>query len=365
MSQPAYLQWSAIPGLDTSIMRITDSATFGVGQRYYRHYYPKQQPWNCDETKIMLSHNSSLVYFLHGSTFAYQSTSNQLPEYPKWSVSDPDKMYGIYLKKLVYYRPSTNTRTDMHDFTSDFSTVYLGVGEGNISNDDAFIPVIGNYASVNPTIVLWNGNTNTEVTRATLTGEGPLDWAGMSQSGNYFITNDSTTTKVYNNSLVYQRTLTAAGGHADLGYDSNGDECYVSGQFIGGRGVVIESTRLSDNTVTEHLPGNGQTGVYMASNFHISCRNTARPGWAYLSTYDFDSATDAYMFREVFAVKLDNSGTVERFSQGFFSDEPADLDYNRTAMGVPNRDGSLVMFASDWGDASGTAIIYDYIAKAT
>src|SRR5262245_35204371 len=74
LSRPAYLQPTAIPGLGTSIMRISDAATFGGGQRYYRHYYAKQQPWNSDGTRLILSMNTSRVYFLNGRTFAYQFT---------------------------------------------------------------------------------------------------------------------------------------------------------------------------------------------------------------------------------------------------------------------------------------------------
>ena len=61
-------------------------------------------------------------------------------------------------------------------------------------------------------------------------------------------------------------------------------------------------------------------------------------------------------------VQLDSICTVERFSPDFKAPLPlADLDYERQAHAVPNRDGSLVLFSSDWGDPGSNAIVHDYV----
>ena len=135
-------------------------------------------------------------------------------------------------------------------------------------------------------------------------------------------------------------------------------------RFEGGKGVIVTTTRLADNTVQQQLPGVSEPpGIYMASNYHVSCRNMNRPGYCYLSGFAFGSALNAYMYREVFALRLDGSGTVERYSQDFKAPLPlADLAYSRQAQAVPNRNGSLVLFASDWNDPTSNALIYDYVA---
>jgi hypothetical protein len=160
------------------------------------------------------------------------------------------------------------------------------------------------------------------------------------------------------------RTLDIDGGsHADITYNMAGNEVIVSSYYEGGKGVITITTRLSDNAKQQQLPGPAKPAViYQASSYHISCRNIDRPGYCYISNFAFDSALGAYMFREVFALKLDSICTVERFSPDFKAPLPlADLDYERQAHAVPNRDGSLVLFSSDWGDPGSNAIVHDYV----
>jgi hypothetical protein len=67
------------------------------------------------------------------------------------------------------------------------------------------------------------------------------------------------------------------------------------------------------------------------------------------------------MYRQIYAVKLDGTGTVQRFSPSPFADHAADERYLRESHVVPSRDGRLVLFASDWRNASAGAPIYTYV----
>jgi hypothetical protein len=359
--------------MGTSIMRISDETTFGIGQRYYRHYYSKQQPWNSDSTRLMLSIDPDRVYFLDGKTFAHLWTATNVPNYTKWSNSDPDLMYGTLYSAgaFVKYTPSTGAIQTLRTF-SGFTSLFLGMGEGNLSNDDRYAPLIGEYAT-GFTVIIYDTVNNVEVSRKDFPGVSVanLDWVSMSQSGKYVVVNikDHATGMayydVYDTQMNYLRRLNAfAWGHADFGYDSMGNEVIVYGQYVGGKGVLLMATRLADNTVQQQLPGISESaGIYMASNYHISCRNIDRPGYCYVSNFAFGAEFNAYMFHEVFALKLDGSGSVEMFSQDFGAPLPlVDLSYFRESQVVPSRDGSLALFSSDWGDPSSTAIIYDYVA---
>ena len=390
LSRPAYLKPTALSGLDTYIMRISDADALGAGQRYYRHYYSKQQPWNSDGTRLILSIDSSRVYFLNGRTFAYQLTATNVPEYPKWSNSNPDLMYGVICcgaVTFVKYTPSTGTMQNLHTF-SEFTDMYLGIGEGNLSDDDRYAPLIGVKNISDLTIVIYDTLNNAEVSRKSFPGaKGAMDWTSMSPSGQYVVVNiyDSVAGKsvydIYDKQMNFLRRLGVyGGGHADIGYDTAGNEVIVSGHFVGGRGVVVTSTRLSDGTVQEQLATAGPNGtdgiVYLPSDYHISCRNTKRPGYCYISVFsplynDLITypvyTTNSYLYREVFALKLDGTGAVERFSQDFKAEPTSltpvlDLAYQRASMVVPSRDGSLVLFSSDWQDPTSAAIIYDYVA---
>ena len=282
-------------------------------------------------------------------------------------------MYGTLYSAdaFVKYTPSTGVVQTLKTFPG-FTRLFLGMNAGNLSNDDRYAPLIGEYAT-GFTVIIYDTINNVEMSRKDFPGVSVanLDWASMSQSGQYVVVNinDNATGvsyyDVYDTQMNYLRRLNGyAGGHADFGYDSMGNEVIVYGPYVGGKGVLLMSTRLADNTVQQQLPGVSQpAGIYMASNYHISCRNINRPGYCYVSNFAFDSAFNAYMFHEVFALKLDGSGSVEIFSQDFAAPLPlADLSYFRSSMVVPSRNGSLVLFSSDWGDPSSTAIIYDYVA---
>lgn len=108
-------------------------------------------------------------------------------------------------------------------------------------------------------------------------------------------------------------------------------------------------------------------------SFHTSCRNILRPGWAYFSEYAYVNATHPITFyngvsnyNEIIAVRLDGSGTIERFGKEHhqtdsnFNGDTNDY-YDRAAMAVPSRKGDRVVFASDWEDSSGTAFIHTYV----
>ena len=57
-------------------------------------------------------------------------------------------------------------------------------------------------------------------------------------------------------------------------------------------------------------------------------------------------------------MRIDGSGTVERFAHVHHS---ATVAYERSAFGVPNRDGTRMMYRSDWEDPDGP--VYSYVAE--
>jgi hypothetical protein len=115
---------------------------------------------------------------------------------------------------------------------------------------------------------------------------------------------------------------------------------------------AVVAVRL-DNGAKTTLLGAEQ----MSWNIHVSCRNTRRPGWAYISEFAGTPTSPKADNQGVFAVKIDGSRTVNRFAHAHHSLVEA---YERAPMAVPNPDGTRVMWASDWD--SGTAPVYGYVA---
>jgi hypothetical protein len=137
--------------------------------------------------------------------------------------------------------------------------------------------------------------------------------------------------------------------HADLAtdpFDGNEDVLIGGRACPGSRLGRVVKVRLRDGQVTELTDGANEAGFS-----HASARNTARPGWVYV-TYATGAAQAGRRFAgEIVAVKMDGSGEVERFGHYHSTQKP----YRAEAHGVPSPDGKRVMFASDWLDACGPA----------
>lgn len=134
--------------------------------------------------------------------------------------------------------------------------------------------------------------------------------------------------------------------HADLAsdpFDGNEDVLIGGRSCPGSRLGRVLKVRLRDGLVTELTDGRNE-----ASFSHASARNTARPGWAYITYYSGAPQAGRRFAGEIVAVKLDGSGEVERFGHHHSTQKP----YRAEAHGVPSPDGRRVMFASDWLESS-------------
>ena len=130
--------------------------------------------------------------------------------------------------------------------------------------------------------------------------------------------------------------------HADLALDpSDGNEDVI----IGGRscpgseiGRVVK-VRLRDGKVTALTDPRGEASVG-----HVSTRNLDRPGWAYVTYLTMQGKRNS---GEIVAVKLDGSREVETLAKHHSVWKGC---YRCEAQAVPSRDGSRVMFASNWAE---------------
>lgn len=137
--------------------------------------------------------------------------------------------------------------------------------------------------------------------------------------------------------------------HADVAtnpFDGNEDVLIGGRACPGSKLGRVVMVRLSDGKVTSLTDGKNEAGFS-----HASARNTARPGWVYVSYAAGVAQTGRRFAGEIVAVKLDGSGTVERFGHHHSTGKP----YRAEAHGVPSPDGQRVLFASDWLDQCGPA----------
>src|SRR5690606_15400000 len=172
-----------------------------------------------------------------------------------------------------------------------------------------------------------------------------LDWFSISPLGNYAVVSwqpdgnaENQGLKVYDLDFTNKRHITDYTTHADLGIDTDGNEVYVAfgDKETRANNYYVKMIRLSDGLLT---PLFKYTEAYGVWGGHISCRNINRPGWAYIS----EGCCETVGKKEVFAIKLDSSNTIERFG---LHHATYNQKYEQEAHAVPNRDGTKVMFAS-------------------
>jgi len=343
---------------------------------YPIHEYAKTQIWNADQSLYRI--RSWKVYDANTHQEVQNLSGAVYPSY--WSNTDPDLIWsfqenGDIKKHLI----STNTTQTVDNITTALGTTYeyvkLGPGEGNIDNNDQYIALVGKDG-LDMDVIIYDLQALQIVHRRKFVGcwqnggssfPHYVDWVSVSQSGNYVVImwNHNTTSQgnpyiengnshygveVYNTTdMVYQNRIITYGNHGDLGFASDGDEVLV--QFYG---------LFGGGTLYMHkLNGTGSTVLQTHSDFgvagHVSCRNTNRPGWAYV-THSLVGESG-----QMVAVKLDNSGIVEHFGHHFSSG----TSYDQAAMAVASPDGDKICFKSDFGTGPNTnpSIVYSFFAN--
>ena len=322
--------------------------------------YPKTPSWNSNGTLLMLPYR-----LLDGHTYQLLADNTWWgDDERKWSAIHPHIYYA-----MEHNRDLNQDGTLDHAFVrgdvspvltggatepardrliifsgKEYAEMLLGKYEGNIDHQDQFVVFAARKIDTDYlTAIVYNIEEQRIYRQRDLTeirwedddGNQVLDWISVSPSGKYILVNwrkyphepatdyDSVIDQ-YDIQLNYIRELAHQGQHGDIGVQANGRDMYVQFEYSDRRGIW--GYDLESGQETKLLPDKYNGG-------HISCRNYQRPGWCYPST-------TAEGFREVFALKLDGSGTVNRFAQTHQTDG--------NSHGGVNADGTKIIFQSDW-----------------
>lgn len=342
--------------------------------------YPKVQSWNQDMTLLRIGNRiydgnvltETGITEGKNSSEAYSTLCSRSSDYFRWSNKEPDRFF-VMNSSFQFLQGQINGDnvdcSNVLDNFEEYEEVHIGPHEGNIDYNDQYVV----FAAKKPDddtfyIILFDITTGARVWTKTIDDNkweldahgrwSPtlLDWISVSPSGRYIVTNENDKANYqeglhrYNINFAdarklqydYQGTLYSEGGHGDFGYDINNNEVFV--QFMTGLGV--HSFNLDDpNELGKEL----LTSPYGGG--HVSCRNTKRRGWCYVTTHQEG-------YKQVFALKLDGTSneTVQNFSQSHIHS-----DYPET-YGAPNPDGTKIIFNSNWDNADGE--VDTYLAEA-
>lgn len=307
------------------------------------HHYSKNQPWNCDMTRIELSNR-----LLDARTYEILDTIDDglADSDRRWSHVAPNRLYSCYPANFRFYDTDTKQITVIKDYAAEFESCRIGFHEGNLSNDDHYVVLnCGSKAATTHIVILdvWQG---LEVARMPV--QVATDWAGMSPSGKWVVVRDGDplTHKVYDVNLNLIGDL-GPGSHADIAMDASGNEYLVT--------VDVSN----DNLCKALLPdGDRQILLDLPANIsgHVSCRNIQRPGFCY---YSFSKYHPTRSFDLMGAVDVSRTNT--RLTEAFGYSRSTASSYNSEPHGVVSPDGKKMIFASDWMNPSGP--IYSYIVE--
>jgi hypothetical protein len=363
LPRPDYLVGTTDPTFGSTITRISDQQALGSSSKWLRQSYAKLQPWNSDGSRLLLGYTNP-GFLLDGRSYAY--TGRTLPRAPVgvWSNVDPETFYSVADNRLLQVSARTGVVRVSHTFDG-WTSVTISDGQGSPSDDDTVVALIVRSAGSTAVVsydLFHNRVLGTLALPAAKAEQ--LAWAAASQSGRHVLLNwqpDGSSqgqgVDTYDSRLRFERHLYDVSEPGDLGYDTTGHEVYVtldgpSGKRSGDQ-LLLVSVRLDDAQVETELRLDW-VGT------QVSCRNLDRPGWCYVSDGAADAPESATGgFDEIYAVRLDGSGTVERFAHAHQS---KGVPYDWTAAAVPSRDGTRVVWASDWGTGTSSPA-YAYVAS--
>jgi hypothetical protein len=369
LAKPGYLQPAAEPTFGTRLVRITGDPGTPIGNGVSgtwpssaaRHQYSKSQAWSADGKLLNLSAMSGAVgagvqLYLDGETYQpLFARSHPGPE-ARWHPTLPDVMIYVASNGSVgHWNPRTNARA-LRFTTAAYSNAYMGNYEGNPSFDGRHVAVNATRASDGRHVVyVVDVDAGTKYPDIDVVAQGfgsaaDMDWAQVSASGNYVvlwgrINGLDQTAKVFTRAGALVQTWTDfRTGHADLGYDAAGNDVLFSAAANGTYAKRFLVRRLNTGALTLLSPA-------ISYDWHVSTKNTGRPGWGYGDTGDY---TGTALDGQVYALKFDGSVSVQRYA--FHRSTSA--NYNAQPQASASPDGRRVIFASDWGVSGGPVQAY-------
>ena len=352
-----------------TVTRITDREHDNKGMN--NHQYPKHgSAWNSDMSLLRLTGRIYDAETLREIPLTKDKSSGEVntlmkaPESLRWSKNNPNVLYvmsggdNAFSNKFYELTINVNRTEITSKVIYDLGTINkghfrMGHGEGNIDYADRYVVLSatnGNdiYATlldIKEKHLVW-GPKKVPLTKDY------IDWISISPSGNYILVSsfnkdkkhggDGTSqVELYNRNFEKIRVLANNAGHGDIGRNDLKEDVYVQWEQDG-----YSAYNLKTKETIQLLD-------FKVGSAHVSCRNHKRKGWCYISS--------SYKgFREIFALKLDESKKVQRFAKSYArGDENGNnYIYSKYPTGIPSPDGTRVLFWSDYGNPEGYTYRY-------
>lgn len=364
--EPRYLVPASDPVFGTTFTRVTvpgGSMANGVSCRreYCTHRYSSSQAWNADQTLLVIANGCAGGFcFLDGQT--YQPLFHRrVPNECEWHPTDAARMICVSRRAIYLWTPRSN-ETQTIFAPTNYSNLQFGPWKGNPSRDGTRLVVRAHDSAGKLVAFAYDISARKkypDIDLSDLAGEN--GYCGISPSGRYVVCfqklpNGTETALVFglDGTVIQHWTDHHRPAHGDMTIDADGSDVYVGISKAEPDKYHVIKRRLVDGAVTDLAPYGEAT--------HASLRNIDRPGWVFLSytgTYAEVARHPAWapFYQEVVALRIDGSGEIRRIVQ---TRNPK-ADYWSETHATPSRDGSQVIWSSNWGRVGGP--VSDYVAR--
>lgn len=342
--EPVYPLRTAIhaPTYNTPIARVTDNVVaWSKGQRRVRSDYSRRQAWNCDNTMFIMTTSDGYWQTYDNKTLKLIAT---MPAQmggdaePVWHPNKPDVLFHVPQNGVGMKLIERNARTGQEIKSTDIGPLLTAIwpeafncwskSEGAPSLDCRYWCWIVQKKGFIPLgAVVYDRVEHKIIGKIDIPENHMPDHSSMSPSGKYatisWAYQPGWDTRAYTRNMkdVHPASksglpyiiINKASEHSDLGQLENGQDVYVSGDYIGNSRLFMVNLETGEETNFMSLYGQST-----ATAFHISCRNYRAPGWCVVSFYNeyLDNQDNEqrnkpamqWFHRKIFAMELKQNG---------------------------------------------------------
>ena len=364
IAKPDYLQSYVDPSFGTTIRRITNARN----GEFIVPMYSTIQPWNADESLMIVYRMGGDHQLLDGSTYQFIRHLDDIQpadlEQIFWDFNDPDILYYLdgTTKDFIKYSVSSRSKEVMVN-VDELTTTCSGIFSlGNDVQMMSWDSDIFSFRCNNEAAFYYKISTNKlvefEINNVGNTAPMP------GPSGQHFYHS----TKVYdaNGNLEFNLNESSP-EHSCLGKLANGNDAHFAIAFAQGpNGGCIGDIIAHDMTTGECFPliSQSQGYDYPQSGTHISAlahKNT-EGGWVAASMMGYDKDGKALLDQELVIAKAEN-GNVKVCRIGHHRSDEDEFDYWGEPHAVISPTGTRVLFGSDWSGAEDGQSVDCYVVE--
>lgn len=353
------------PTYRTCGVRITDHVV-EPPSGFARNDYSRRQAFNIDKSYFIAYSLNGYWHLYNARTFQYVK---QLPGLagdaePQWHPTNPELLYylpnygGMVINQL---NVNSGVITEAASFTgklpwADVARAWTR-SEGSPSANGRYWCLMAETSNFT-TRGVFVYDLQTQQVVGTRSYSVRPDHLSMSPSGRWCVVSDFGSnggTIAWSRDFTTSRVVHGTTEHSDIALNKNGEDVYVAVDYQSNAGDFF-MFNIDTNTRTALFPTyvNGAATAY-----HVSGKAFGKPGWVLVSTYA-GSGTNNWMMNKLFWVELVPNPRIlnvgHHYSQlnGYFTEPHASV----------SRDGSRVVWSSNWGTTSSEDIdAYMYILK--